>query len=175
VWRTDSLTATLALHVAEEAPGFAAWARRNAWSGYRDRDFVAINAAGLAMTGLANAAVRREPRLFGPWYAGVVCQQLLWNPVFHIGTTIAYREYSPGLVTALALFPALWWRETRRGLRSGRLSRGRIALAAAAGGALHLAAVRRQVYGRVGAATRHPGRVGLDAVTTRAGHASEGP
>jgi uncharacterized protein with HXXEE motif len=144
----DSLTAALALHVAEESPGFAAWARRNTWPGYRDRDFLAINAAGLAMTAFASAAVRREPRLFGPWYAAVVSQQLLWNPVFHLGTTIAYREYSPGLVTALGLFPALWWRETRRGLRSGRLSRRRIAVASGVGGVLHVAAVRRQVYGR---------------------------
>jgi Protein of unknown function with HXXEE motif len=144
----DSLTGALALHVAEEAPGFAGWARRNTWPGYRDRDFVAINASGLGLTALAGAAVRREPRLFALWYTGIVAQQLLWNPVFHLGATIAYREYSPGLVTALALFPALWWRETRRGLAAGHLSRRRVALAAAAGGLVHLAAVRKQVYGR---------------------------
>jgi hypothetical protein len=149
----DCLTAALALHVAEEAggrDGFPAWARRNTWAGYRDRDFIAINAAGLAMTVLASAAVRREPRLFGLWYAGVVTQQMLWNPVFHVGATIAYREYSPGLVTAVALFPALWWRETRRALRTGQLSRRGVAVAAGVGGVLHVAAVRRQVYGRAG-------------------------
>lgn len=143
----SSLTAALALHVAEEAPGFASWARRNTWPGYRDRDFVAINAGGLALTALAGAAVRREPRLFGLWYAGIVSQQMLWNPVFHAGTTIAYREYSPGLVTAVTLFPALWWRETRRALSTGRLSRRGAALCALAGGAAHFAAVRKQVYG----------------------------
>jgi hypothetical protein len=145
-----SLTAALALHVAEEAggrDGFPAWARRNAWPGYRDRDFVAINASGLALTALAGAAVRREPRLYGLWYAAIVSQQALWNPVFHLGTTIAYREYSPGLITALALFPPLWWRETRDALRSGRLSRRGAAVAALAGGVIHLAAVRKQVYG----------------------------
>ena len=144
----DCLTAALALHVAEEAPGFAAWARRNTWAGYRDRDFVAINAAGLATTALAGAAVARRPALFAPWYAGIVSQQFLWNPVFHVGTTIAYGEYSPGLVTALTLFPPLWWRETRRALRSGRLSRRGVVVAAAIGGALHLGAVHKQVYGR---------------------------
>jgi hypothetical protein len=149
-----SLTAALGLHVAEEAGargGFAAWARRNAWPGYRDRDFALINASGLVLTALAGAAVRREPRLFGIWYAGIVSQQLLWNPVFHLGTTIAYREYSPGLVTAVALFPALWLRETRRGLRARRITKRGAVLAAAAGGAIHLTAVRRQVYG-----TRRP-------------------
>jgi hypothetical protein len=143
----DSLTGALALHVAEEAPGFAAWARRNTWPGYRDRDFVFINAGGLALTALTGAAVRREPRLFGLWYAAIVTQQMLWNPVFHLGTTVAYREYSPGLVTALTLFPVLWWRETRRALASGRLTRRGIAAAALAGGLLHLTAVRKQVYG----------------------------
>ena len=144
----DSLTGALALHVAEEAPGFAAWARRNTWAGYSDRDFVAINASGLALTAFAGAAVRREPRLFALWYAGIVSQQLLWNPVFHVGTTIAYGEYSPGLVTALAFFPALWWRETRRALRAGQLSHRSAAAAAVAGGLIHLAAIRKQVYGR---------------------------
>jgi hypothetical protein len=143
----DSLTGALALHVAEEAPGFAAWARRNTWPGYHDRDFVFINAGGLALTALTGAAVRREPRLFGLWYAAIVTQQMLWNPVFHLGTTVAYREYSPGLVTALTLFPVLWWRETRRALASGRLTRRGIAAAALAGGLLHLTAVRKQVYG----------------------------
>jgi hypothetical protein len=51
------------------------------------------------------------------------------------------------VVTAVTLFPALWWRETRVALRSGRLSRRGVAAAAIAGGLMHLAAVRRQVYG----------------------------
>ena len=144
----SSLTAALALHVAEETPGFAAWARRNTWPGYRDRDFAVINVGGLAMTALSGVAVRRAPRLYGAWYAGVVAQQFLWNPVFHLGTTIAYREYSPGLVTALTLFPPLWLRETRRALRSGRLSGRGVAFAALAGSLIHLTAVRKQVYGR---------------------------
>jgi Protein of unknown function with HXXEE motif len=144
----DALTTALAIHIAEEAPGFASWARRNAWPGYRNSDFAFINASGLALTAAAGAAVRREPRLFGAWYAGIVSQQLLWNPVFHLGTTIAYGEYSPGLVTALALFPGLWLRETRRALRSGRLTRRSVTLAALGGGLLHLSAVRKQVYGR---------------------------
>jgi hypothetical protein len=146
----SSLTAALALHVAEEAggrDGFPAWARRNTWPGYRDRDFVAINASGLAMTLLAGQLVRREPRLFALWYTAVVTQQMLWNPVFHAGATIAYREYSPGLVTAVTLFPALWLRETRHAIAQRRLTRRGAAVAAAAGGLLHLAAVRRQVYG----------------------------
>ena len=39
------LPVALALHVAEEAPGFAAWARRNTWTGYTQRDFLRTNGA----------------------------------------------------------------------------------------------------------------------------------
>jgi hypothetical protein len=143
------LPATLALHVAEEAPSFAAWARRNARSSYTQRDFVRINGAGLAMTAVGTwlvARTRRRPP-FLAWHAAVLSQQTLWNPIFHAVTTIAYREYSPGLVTALTLFPATWVALTAAAIREGRISCRGAALSALAGAALHAAAVAQQVYG----------------------------
>ena len=149
------LPAALALHVAEEAPTFAAWARRNAWPGYTQRNFVCINATGLAMTvagtWLAARTCRRAP--FVAWHTAALSQQTLWNPVFHAGTTVAYREYSPGLVTALALFPATWVALTAAAVREGRISHRAVALSALAGAAVHATAVAQQVYG-VGAADR---------------------
>jgi hypothetical protein len=143
------LPAALALHVAEEAPGFAAWARRNAWSGYMQRDFVRINAAGLAMTAVGTWLVTRTRRRapFLAWHTAVLTQQTLWNPVFHAGTTIAYREYSPGLVTALGLFPATWVALTATAVREGRMTRRAVAVSALGGAAVHAGAVARQVYG----------------------------
>jgi hypothetical protein len=49
----------LAVHVAEEAPGFAAWARRHASPDYSDRDFVMINALGLGTTLAGTVATAR--------------------------------------------------------------------------------------------------------------------
>jgi hypothetical protein len=143
------LPVALALHVAEEAPGFAAWARRNAWRGYSDRDFARINGAGLAMTLGATVLVSRTRgrAVFGAYHAAVLSQQTLWNPVFHAGATIAYREYSPGLVSALALFPALWVLLTRAAVREGRLTARGARLSAALGAPIHAAAVAQQVYG----------------------------
>jgi hypothetical protein len=143
------LPAALALHVAEEAPGFAAWARRNAWKGYADRDFVRINAAGLAMSVAATVLVSRtrSRAAFAAYHVAVLSQQALWNPVFHAGTTIAYREYSPGLVSAVALFPATWAVLTRAAVREGRLSARGAGLSAALGAPIHAAAVAQQVYG----------------------------
>ena len=34
-----------------------------------------------------------------PYYAVVLTQQALFNPVFHAGTTVAWGRYSPGLAT----------------------------------------------------------------------------
>jgi hypothetical protein len=144
--------AALALHVAEEAPGFAGWARRHASPDYSAGDFVKINALGLATTMAATAAVARG---YGgrpvsvAFYAAGVTQQALWNPVFHAGTTIAWREYSPGLVTSLTLFLPLWTVITREVLATGLLRPRRVLGAVAAGGALHAAAVAQQVF-RVG-------------------------
>ena len=143
------LPAALALHVAEEAPGFAAWARRNAWTGYTQRDFVRINGAGLAMTAAGTwlVARTRRPAPLVAWHTAVLSQQTLWNPVFHAGATVAYREYSPGLVTALALFPATWVALTGAAIRERRISLRAAALSALAGAPLHAAAVAQQVYG----------------------------
>jgi hypothetical protein len=125
------LPGALALHVAEEAPGFGAWARRHAWAGYSERDFAVINAVGLAMTIGTTAAIGRRPRPLAYWafYSAVVAQQTVWNPVFHIVTTLRWRERSPGLLTGptdarapclrLRLTPDLRFHSARR-----RLSRG---------------------------------------------------
>ena len=110
----------------------------------------------LAMTAVATWLVaRRRGVSFVAWHAAVLSQQALWNPVFHAGTTVAYREYSPGLVTAVALFPPTWVALTAAAVREGRISHRAVTVSAFLGGAVHAAAVARQVYG-VGADTTTP-------------------
>jgi hypothetical protein len=145
------LPAAFALHVLEEAPGFTDWARRHASSRYTQRDFVLNNALGLAFTGAATAAVTRvESRpAFVAWWSLVLTQQALFNTAFHAGTTVAWRERSPGLVTSAALFLPLWAHVTRLALRRALLTRRSALAGAAVGGAVHAAAVAQQVF-RVG-------------------------
>lgn len=143
-----TMAGVFALHVAEEAPGFASWARRNASPRYTDSDFAQINSLGLAITTLGTAAVNRWTgrRVYLGYHTFVLTQQALFNPLFHAGTTVAYAEYSPGLVTSVCLFWPLWWRITSIAMRDGRLSRRASLLSAVAAGAIHGAAVARQVY-----------------------------
>jgi hypothetical protein len=137
-----------AIHVAEEAPGFADWARRHTSPHYADRDFVLINGAGFALTLGATALAARTDRrrVFLAWYALVLTQQAVFNPVFHAATTAAYREYSPGLMSSMVLFLPVWGAVTRLALRAGRLTRRDVAASAAVGGVVHAAAVAQQVF-----------------------------
>ena len=141
--------ACFALHVLEESNGFTGWAQRHGRPDYSSADFVQINAAGLLLTGAATLAVTRwrGRRLFAAYYALILTQQALFNPVFHVGSTVVYRDWSPGTATAVLLFLPLWWHLTRLALRDGSLDSRGVALAIGAGGVVHGAAVAQQVYG----------------------------
>lgn len=139
--------AAFALHVAEEAPGFTRWARRYASDRYTDRDFIRNNAAGLLMTVAGTLVVWRHatrPFVFG-YFAVILTQQALFNAVFHAGTTVAYRAYSPGLFTSFANL-LLWRRLSCLAQEEGLLTRNGELGAAAIGGLVHSAAVALQVF-----------------------------
>ena len=138
-----------ALHVLEEAPEFTAWARRHASERYTQRDFARNNALGLGITGAATCILARSSprrRVFCVYYSTAFTQRALFNTVFHAGTTIAWREYSPGIITSLTLFLPLWWRLTRLALDDGLITRRGAVLGSAVGGTIHAGAVAQQVF-----------------------------
>ena len=72
-------------------------------------------------------------------------QQAVFNAVFHVSTTLAYREYSPGVVTSMLTVP-LWGRLTRAALAEHRLSKRDLNACVLVAGIVHAAVVARQVY-----------------------------
>jgi hypothetical protein len=143
------LPPAFAAHVLEEARGFTEWVNRHASRRYTGRDFVRINAAGL-VTGIAATAVAArvaDRRVFLLFYCTVLAP-LPANAAWHAGATVAYRDYSPGLVSSVALFPALWYAVTRIALNENRLSRRGAVLGTAVAALLHAAVVRQTVYAR---------------------------
>jgi len=58
------LPAAFAVHAAEEAPGFVAWARRHASERYAARDFWRNNQVAMALAG--TAVVVRDRRTVAP-------------------------------------------------------------------------------------------------------------
>jgi Protein of unknown function with HXXEE motif len=142
-----ALPAAYAVHVAEEAPGFTRWAQRNASRRYSQRDFVRNNAFGFVTTMAATLAVTRieRRRLDLTHYTLVVTQQAAFNAVFHSAATLAFREYSPGLVTSILHLP-LWRQLTRMAVAERRLSTRDVVACTIIAGAVHAVVVARQVF-----------------------------
>jgi hypothetical protein len=68
-----------------------------------------------------------------------------FNAAFHAGTTIVFREYSPGLFTSL-VNAELWRRMTRAAMTERRLGRREVRLALLVSGTIHSAVIARQVF-----------------------------
>jgi Protein of unknown function with HXXEE motif len=141
------LPAAYVVHVAEEAPGFTRWAQRNASQRYSQRNFVRNNAFGFLTTTAATLAVTRIERrkLDLAYYTLVVTQQAAFNAVFHSATTMAFREYSPGLVTSILHLP-LWRYLTRAEVAERRLTTRDVIACTSIAGAVHAIVVARQVF-----------------------------
>ena len=92
------------------------------------------------------AITRSERRALGlAYYTLVLTQQAVFNALFHVGTTLAYREYSPGAVTSVLMLP-LWRRLTRAARAESRLSQRDVIACTALAGIVHAAVIARQVY-----------------------------
>jgi hypothetical protein len=50
----------------------------------------------------ALVAHRERRGLLFAWYTAVLTKQALCHPLLHVGTTMAFRTYSPGLASSLA-------------------------------------------------------------------------
>jgi hypothetical protein len=138
--------AAYAVHVAEEAPGFTAWARRNASPRYTNRDFLRINGLGFVGTvGATFAVTRARSRTLDLAYYSLVATQQAVNAVFHSATTVAFREYSPGLITSVLTVP-LWRRLTRAALAEKLLTKHDVVACTLMAAIVHAGVVARQVF-----------------------------
>ena len=136
--------AACVVHVAEEAPGFTSWARRNAPERHTQTDFLRNNAPGFVSTIAATVAITRSRRraLALTYYTLVVTQQAIFNALFHVGTTLAYREYSPCVVTSVLTVPLWGVCLTRATLTEYRLSQRDIVACTLLAGIVHAALAR---------------------------------
>lgn len=91
-------------HMLEEIPRFPAWATRrfgatsNAWYAY---SHVVLVAAAIAICLWADGAPAESVARVA---STALMLTMAWNGVFHVVATILFREYSPGVVTSVALF-----------------------------------------------------------------------
>jgi hypothetical protein len=135
VWLAPAVTA---VHFLEERSHFADWARRHISSRYTDEHWRRIHALGmLSAVGFAALASWKPRPLPVFLFTALYLAPMLFNLVFHAGTSVLYRSYSPGLVSALLLFPGLFWYLTSAFAAAGLLRTEAGIAATAAGAVLH--------------------------------------
>jgi hypothetical protein len=100
-----------AAHVAEEAPGFVAWFNSLVAQDISERLFVQVNLAGFAITLLVTAAAATARSRAAILTAlGWLSFVMFANAILHLVATAAHQRYSPGVVTAAALYlPYFGW------------------------------------------------------------------
>ena len=128
--------ALLVLHIAEEAPAFPAWVSHH--FGTTTPGFYALSHIPLLAGAFYVARRAAAPGAGARWVWLSVAVQvgLAGNGLFHLATTILFREYSPGVITGVVLYmPFTAYLLTRA---MALLPASRIATASLAGGAAAL-------------------------------------
>lgn len=93
----------LLLHTIEELPGFSSWTTRHfaPMSTYKHALIQSVILLFVLLISYRSSLIGYH----GIWVVLAASFQLHigWNALFHVVTTIQFREYSPGLLTAITL------------------------------------------------------------------------
>ena len=107
VWLFPACTA---VHFLEEAPNFAKWARRYISPRYSDAHWRKIHGIGIVAAIASAALVSLWPHPVSVFlFCALSLTPMVFNTLFHLTASVFYRSYSPGVVSALLLFPVLSW------------------------------------------------------------------
>ena len=140
--------AAFTLHVLEEWPRFTAWANRYASQGYTRHEYVMIHLAGILASVVSAALMWRFPyrALVFVFFALVFTPSVFWNAIFHAGATVVFRVYCPGVMTAVGVYPVLFYVVSRGAYREGLLSSGGWVAALVIAGVFHAWEVGHNVF-----------------------------
>ena len=99
------------IHVSEEAPEFVHWFNSLVAQGISQKLFTEVNIAALVITAIVTALLaltRGRPAAL--LALGWLSFLMFANAIFHLTGTVVHRRYSPGVVTAAALYiPYFIW------------------------------------------------------------------
>lgn len=136
------------LHVFEELPQFTNWARHYAAASFTLRDYLVVHISGIVVAIVVPAVIWFFPKriVIFLFFTFVFTPAVCFNIIFHAGATAAFGAYSPGLLTALTLYPPLFYVVSRLAFREGLLT-NRIALISFAfAGLFHAADVGHNLF-----------------------------
>ena len=130
-----------AQHVGEEASaGFPDWMRDRIAPGFTTASFVTLNTVAMAILVSLTACVTMTGGRVGVWpYFALASALMLWNALVHVGATLYFQSYAPGVGTALLVYLPAFAFLVRTATRDGLLATGARTSALATGAALHAA------------------------------------
>jgi hypothetical protein len=135
VWLAPIATAC---HFLEEWPHFAEWARDHISTRYTNEHGRQIHLLGIVsaigFTGVVSWAPGPLPAFL---FTALYLTPMLFNMIFRAATSNLYGSYSPGLLTAVVLFPALSWYLISAFAQAGLLRAEAAAAAAVIGVVVH--------------------------------------
>lgn len=136
------------LHVLEEWTRFPSWANRYASARYTRREYVIIHLVGIAgaLIGAGIMSWLPDRPLVFVFFAFLFVPATLWNALFHAGATMVFRSYCPGVVTAMIVYPLVFYLVSERALREGFIGIGSWTTALAIAAAFHVWEVRHNVF-----------------------------
>ena len=137
-----------ALHFLEEAPHFADWASKYAWTSYTRTRWKRVHGFGMVYAVTFSALVSLFPNRYIVFLFFALCFfESIFSSLFHSGATAMFGVYCPGLITAIVLYPPLFWFLSTVAHHEGLLSGALALLAFAMGGLIHGVDVATSVFG----------------------------
>jgi hypothetical protein len=137
-----------ALHFLEEAPHFADWAGKYALPSYNRQRWGRIHGLGMAFAIAFCALASRFPNRAVVFLFFALCfSESVLNSLFHVGATAFSGVYCPGLITALVLYPPLFWYLSQIAYREGLLTNTLGVMAFLIAVVIHTVDVATSVFG----------------------------
>jgi hypothetical protein len=136
------------LHVLEEAPRFTMWAQRHASPQFIFQEYLTLHFAGIVMAFVAAAIIWFFPNrvVTFAFFTFMFTPGVFYNIFFHAGSTAYFGVYCPGLLTALTIYPPLFFWLSRQAFSEGLLTNKPGWISFAIAGVVHAADVSRNVF-----------------------------
>jgi hypothetical protein len=136
------------LHVLEEVWHFTNWAKRYASPNFTFRDYLTIHLAGIVIAFIVAAVIWFFPNkvVVFIFFTFIFTPSVFFNIFFHAGATAAFGSYCPGLLTALTVYPPLFYFISRLAFSEGLLTSKLGWISFAIAGVFHTAEVSRNVF-----------------------------
>lgn len=136
------------LHVLEELPHFTNWAQRYANASFTLRDYLTIHLAGIAVSITAPLLIRFFPNrlVIFVFFTFVFTPAVVFNMFFHAGAIAVFGVYCPGLLTAITIYPLLFFLVFRQVAREHLMTKDVAMISLALAGLFHAVDVSHNVF-----------------------------